>query len=96
MSQEESRDDANIKHFSSRAQQTNSANVAGGPANTGRPQPALNKSQSPVQLFMIFDQNPATNFETDNIRYNYIGTSPQISQYSNSCSNARRMRQYYI
>lgn len=74
------RDDANMKHFASRAQRPKV--LAGGPAAAV----AANEGVSPVNVFIVFDQGfgHATD-QIDDTRFRYVGTSPQVSQYEGMC-----------
>jgi hypothetical protein len=98
-STDDSRDDASLRQFASRAQQP-TAGVTG-PVGAGGPRLQRSAPNSrpcapaPAQLIVVFnDRATNPNCEIDGTRFNYIGTSPQISEFGRSC--ARRTRQVYL
>lgn len=82
----DSRDDANIKHFAARAKQPKV--LAGGPAAAS----AAVQGTTPVNVFIVFDQGfGGISDQMDATRFKYTGTSPQLSQYE--MMNGRRIIQ---
>lgn len=81
MSQDDSRSEANLRQFKSRSQQPKL--LAGGQTAA---------TPTPANVFIVFDQGfgSATD-QIDDMRFNHVGTNPQLSQYEKI--NARRVRQ---
>jgi len=85
MSSDDSRNDANLRQFASRAKQpkvlASNPKVQSGVVST-----------APVQVFVVFDQGfGSISDQIDDTRFSYTGTSSQISQYERAC--ARRTTQ---
>lgn len=80
MSSDDSRNDANLRQFSARARQPKV--LASNPKiQSGAVAP------TPVQVFLVFDQGfGSISDQIDDSRFNYTGTSSQISQYERACS----------
>lgn len=83
MSQDEQRNDATLRHFSSRSQQPKV--LAAGPS-TG----SNGLAPPPVNVFVVFDQGFGTvSDQIDDNRFKHIGTNPQLSYYNKT--NGRRL-----
>ncbi len=75
------RDDANLKHFRSRAQQTKV-----------QPSSVPAEAPSPVNITLVFDSGfGSISDELEATKFRYMGVSPTMSQYNMSC--ARRQCQ---
>ncbi len=75
------RDDANLKQFKSRSQQPKLlvAGATNGVSSMSTP--------TPVTVNIIFDQGfGSISDQIDDTRFNYVGTSPAMTQYEGMCS----------
>lgn len=80
---DESRNNANIRHFVSRSKQPKI--LAGGPGAAT----AAKYGTAPVNVFIVFDQGfGGISNEIDDTRFKYLGTTPQISRYESMCGRA--------
>jgi hypothetical protein len=78
---DESRNDANLRQFRSRAQQPKVLRAGPAtPAATTNPAP-------PVNIYIVHDMNwGSVSDQLDATRFKYTGTSPSITPYESMCS----------
>ncbi len=73
------RDDANIRHFKSRAQQPKLIRDGPAPGQSNIP-------GAPVNVYIVFDSDfGGHSNQIDDTRFKYVGTSPSLSQYEQMC-----------